>query len=179
MSQPALKAFPIEFSQGKKLRLGAKKRPRAHWSWELFRHFQYQVTRLNESAREAGLELKRGNRVRVQIRERESKIDRLAVPVLKSTPNLVISRRSCAGTEEMYLKACFIFKIVVLLIRPVMLQLFPLSLPSPLQFPKDPINLRQSWSLDELARKSLQHRLDSSRQLMDCVAQLWLNLLAI
>jgi len=43
--------------------------------------------------------------------------------------------------------------------------MFPLSLPS--QFRRVPINLRQSWSLDELARKSLQHRLDSSRQLMD------------
>ena len=36
--------------------------------------------------------------------ERDSTIYRLAVPVLKSTQNLVISRRSCAGTANKGIK---------------------------------------------------------------------------
>ena len=65
-------------------------------SFETFSPF-YQVTQLLES-REVRLGLKRGERV--EFRERESKIYRLAVPVLKSTQNLVISRRSCPGTAK-------------------------------------------------------------------------------
>ena len=54
----------------------------------------YQVTQLLES-REVRLGLKRGDRVRVQrgpspSSERDSKVYRLAVPVLKSTQNLNI-----------------------------------------------------------------------------------------
>ena len=45
------------------------------------------------------MELKRGDRVRA---ERDSKSYRLAVPVLKSTQNLVISRCSFAGTAKKY-----------------------------------------------------------------------------
>ena len=45
------------------------------------------------------LKLKKGDSVRVQ-RERESKIYRLAVPVLKSTQNLVSWGCSCAGTAK-------------------------------------------------------------------------------
>ena len=61
-----------------------------------------QVTQLFES-REARSELKRGGCVRVQREregERESKIYRLAVSVLKSNQNLVISRCSFAGTAK-------------------------------------------------------------------------------
>ena len=43
------------------------------------------------------LELKRGSRARVQT---ESRIYRLACPVLKKTSNLVISRRNRAGKSK-------------------------------------------------------------------------------
>ena len=64
----------------------------------------YQVTQLLES-REIRLELKRGDRVRVQTeREREIKTYRLAVPVLKSTQHLVISRCSFSGSAKKFTK---------------------------------------------------------------------------
>ena len=83
---------------------------RRHWkcSWKLdFVSFEtfaplYQVTQLLES-RKLRLEMKRRNRVRVQ---RESKIYRLAVSVLKSTQNSVTSPRSCAGTAKECTKKC-------------------------------------------------------------------------
>ena len=64
----------------------------------------YQVTQLLEST-EVRLELKRGDRVRVQT-ERESKVYCLAVPALKSTQNLVISRPSSSGTAKKFTKKC-------------------------------------------------------------------------
>ena len=60
--------------------------------------------------------------------ERESKISHLAVPVLKSTQNLVISRRSWAGTAKKYTKSvmhvqscCFAHKNYSVLDVPVAL----------------------------------------------------------
>ena len=60
---------------------------------------------IRQRRRQSKCSWKRRNRVRVQ-RERESKIYRLAVSVLKSTPNLVISPRSCAGTAKKCTKRC-------------------------------------------------------------------------
>ena len=64
-------------------------------SFETFSPF-YQVIQLLKR-KEVRLKLKRGGRVRVQT---ECKIHRLAVPVVKSTKNLVSSRRSCARTAK-------------------------------------------------------------------------------
>ena len=63
-------------------------------SFETFLHF-YQVTQLLER-REVRLE-ERGPRLS---KGRDGKIYRLAIPVLKSTQNLVISRCSFAGTAK-------------------------------------------------------------------------------
>ena len=41
--------------------------------------------------------------------ERDTKIYRLAVPVLKSTQNLVILRRSCAATAMKFTRAELLF----------------------------------------------------------------------
>ena len=102
---------------------------RRQWkcSWKLdFVSFEtfaplYQVTQLLES-KKLRLEMKRRNRVRVQReREGESKIYRLAVSVLKSTQNLVISPRSCAGTAKKCTKKCHARAELLfnLLIRPI------------------------------------------------------------
>ena len=98
---------------------------RCQWkcSWKLdfvsFENFPplYQVTQLLES-RKLRLEMKRRNRVRVQ---RESKIYRLAVSVLKSTQNLVISPRSCAGTAKKCSEKCDALAelLLNLLIKPI------------------------------------------------------------
>ena len=58
------------------------------------------------------MELKRGDRVRVY-REKVKYIALIAVPVLKQTQNLVISRCGCAGTAKnvqksmMHVQSCF------------------------------------------------------------------------
>ena len=56
---------------------------------------------------------------------RDVKIYRLAVPVLKSTQNLVISRCSCARTEKKCKKAWWTCRVVVLLIKLTAFLTFP------------------------------------------------------
>ena len=82
----------------------------------------YKVTLLLES-REVSLELKRGTAC--EFSRRDSTIYRLAVPVLKSTQNLVISRCSCAGTEKKCKKARWTCRVVVLLIKLTAFLTFP------------------------------------------------------